>query len=331
MSHQPSAISYKHLFSHARMVEDLLKGFVREEWIDKLDFSSLERVNGSYVSDDLREREDDVVWRVQWGEDWLYVYILLEFQSTVDQWMAVRIMTYIGLLYQDLIRTGQLNKENRLPPVLPVVLYNGERKWTAATDIVQLVQDVPGGLSRYRPRLQYLLLSERAYKDDEELQNLNNLVAALFRLENSKDPQQLLDVVIHLLQWLAGPEQDSLRRAFTVWFSRVLFPSRITETNKPSIEELDEVKTMLAERVKEWNRESMQRGMQKGMQKGMQRGMQRGMQKGALNLLARQLEIKFGPIAPEVMIRLEQADEQQLLEWSEQILTASNISDILVN
>ncbi len=323
--------SYKHLFSHARMVEDLLKGFVREEWIDKLDFSSLERVNGSYVSDDLREREDDVVWRVQWGEDWLYVYILLEFQSTVDQWMAVRIMTYIGLLYQDLIRTGQLNKENRLPPVLPVVLYSGERKWTAATDIVQLVQDVPGGLSRYRPRLQYLLLSERAYKDDEELQNLNNLVAALFRLENSKDPQQLLDVVIHLLQWLAGPEQDSLRRAFTVWFSRVLFPSRITETNKPSIEELDEVKTMLAERVKEWNRESMQRGMQKGMQKGMQRGMQRGMQKGALNLLARQLEIKFGPIAPEVMIRLEQADEQQLLEWSEQILTASNISDILVN
>jgi hypothetical protein len=55
------------------------------------------------------------------------------------------------------------------------------------------------------------------------------------------------------------------------------------------------------------------------------------MQKGALNLLARQLEIKFGPIAPEVMICLEQADEQQLLEWSEQILTASNISDILVN
>ena len=76
---------------------------------------------------------------------------------------------------------------------------------------------------------------------------------------------------------------------------------------------------MLAERVKEWNRESMQRGMQKGMQKG------------ALNLLVRQLEIKFGPIAPEVMIRLKQADEQQLLEWSEQILTAGNISDILGN
>jgi len=315
--------SYKHLFSHARMVEDLLKGFVREDWVDNLDFASLEKVNGSYVSDDLREREDDIIWRIKWGRDWLYVYILLEFQSTVDQWMAVRIMTYIGLLYQNLIRAGQLNKNSLLPPVLPVVLYNGEQQWTAATDIAQLVQDVPGGLSRYRPRLQYLLLAEREYNDGQDLRDLNNLVAALFRLESSKNPQQLLDVVILLLQWLAGPEQDTLRRAFTVWFSRVLFPNRIAETNKPSIEELDEVKTMLAERVKEWNRESMERGIQKGMQKGIQ--------KGALNLLIRLLETKFGPIGPEVMKRLEQADEQQLLNWSERILSAKKPSDIFGN
>ena len=75
-------------------------------------------------------------------------------------------------------------------------------------------------------------------------------------------------MVIHLLQWLAGPDQDTLRRAFTVWFSRVLFPDRIAEIHKPSIEKLDEVKTMLAERVKEWNKDSIQRGIQKGMQKG---------------------------------------------------------------
>ena len=89
--------SYKYLFSHARMVEDLLKGFVREEWVADLDFTTLEKVSGSYVSDDLRERADDVVWRVRWGTDWLYVYILMEFQSTVDSWMAVRMMTYVGL------------------------------------------------------------------------------------------------------------------------------------------------------------------------------------------------------------------------------------------
>jgi len=69
--------SYKYFFSHARMVEDLLKGFVREEWVGNLDFSTLEKVNGNYVSDDLRDRADDIVWRIRWGKEWLYVYILL--------------------------------------------------------------------------------------------------------------------------------------------------------------------------------------------------------------------------------------------------------------
>lgn len=53
--------SYKLLFSHAAMVEDLLRGFVREEWVREIDFTTLEKVSGNYVSDDLRERADDVV------------------------------------------------------------------------------------------------------------------------------------------------------------------------------------------------------------------------------------------------------------------------------
>ncbi len=62
---------YKLLFSHPKMVADLLIGFVREDWITELDFSTLEKVSGGYVSDDLRAREDDVIWRVRWGKSWI--------------------------------------------------------------------------------------------------------------------------------------------------------------------------------------------------------------------------------------------------------------------
>ena len=40
--------SYKLLFSHAVMVEDLLRGFVREDWVQAIDFATLEKVPGSY-------------------------------------------------------------------------------------------------------------------------------------------------------------------------------------------------------------------------------------------------------------------------------------------
>ena len=62
--------SYKLLFSHAEMVADLLKGFVHEAWMAELDFTTLEKVSGRFVSDDLRDREDDIIWRVRWGEGW---------------------------------------------------------------------------------------------------------------------------------------------------------------------------------------------------------------------------------------------------------------------
>ena len=130
-------------------------------------------------------------------------------------------------------------------------------------------------------------------------------------------------MVVRLLEWLAEPEQNSLRRAFTVWFCRVLFPARMPSSKQPTIEELDEVKNMLAERVKEWNQESLERGLQKGMQKGMQAG--------ARKLLTRMLETKFGPLSQDFLDRMEQADDEQILLWSERILTAEKLSDIFGN
>jgi len=71
------------------MVSDLLQGFIPGAWVDELDLATLEKCNGSYISDDLRDRTDDLIWRVRWSHDWFYVYLLLEFQSKIDCWMAV--------------------------------------------------------------------------------------------------------------------------------------------------------------------------------------------------------------------------------------------------
>lgn len=102
--HPDHDASYKLLFSSPELVRDLVLGFIPDEWLHSLDYRTLEKMPGSYVTDDLRHRADDVVWRVKVGPDWVYLYILIEFQSTVDAWMAVRMMSYVGLLYQDLIK-----------------------------------------------------------------------------------------------------------------------------------------------------------------------------------------------------------------------------------
>ena len=308
---------YKLLFSHPEMVADLLKGFVREPWVAGLDWATLENVNRSFVSDDLRGREDDVIWRVRWHDEWLYVYIVLEFQSTVDPFMAVRLLTYIGLLYQDLIRGKQLTPRGLLPPVLPLVLYNGEGRWTAAQDVADLVEAVPGGLERYRPQLRYLLLEENRYTE-EELAPLHNLVAALFRLENSREPADIQRVLTALIAWVRDPEQTPLRRAFTVWLRRVLLPSRLPDVSLPEVQDLVEVKAMLAERVLDWTKEWREKGLEDGRQEGQ------------ADLLLEQLGSKFGPLDEDVRARGLGADSETLKRWGKRILTADLLEDVLV-
>lgn len=48
-------------------------GFVPDEWLHGLDYSTLEKVPGTFVSEDFRHRADDIVWRVKVGGEWVYL------------------------------------------------------------------------------------------------------------------------------------------------------------------------------------------------------------------------------------------------------------------
>ncbi|MEE8523801.1 MAG: Rpn family recombination-promoting nuclease/putative transposase, partial [Thermoanaerobaculia bacterium] len=67
---------------------------------EEIDFSTLKRLPDSYVSYGLGDRHGDLVWKVRWRNQTLYVYLVLEFQSTDERFMAVRLLAYIALLYQ---------------------------------------------------------------------------------------------------------------------------------------------------------------------------------------------------------------------------------------
>jgi hypothetical protein len=309
--------SYKLLFSHHEMIADLLRGFVTAEWVRTVDLTTLERVYSSHVSDDLRDREDDIIWRMRWQEGWLYIYLLIEFQSTVYRYMAVRLMTYVGLLYEGLIRSRQLTPTGHLPPVVPIVLYNGRDRWTAAQDIAALVAEAPGGLAVYRPQLPYVLIDIGRYSESE-LAPLQNLAAALFRLENSRTPADVLGVLETLVTWLRDPAQESLRRAFTIWLRRVLLPARLPAVVMPEVQDLTEVQSMLAERVVEWTQQWKEEGLQQGRQEGLQQGLA-----AERALLLRQVRRRFGEACAQALAPLleERSDHDALEEIGEWIIT----------
>ncbi len=327
---------YKNLFSCPELVRDLILGFIPDEWLHSLDYNTLEKISGSYVTDDYRYREDDVVWRVKVGGEYVYLYLLIEFQGSVDLYMAVRMMVYVGLLYQDLIKRGDVMANKQLPPVLPIVFYHGDAQWTAARDIAQLIPKTPGLVSGYIPQMEYLLIDSNDYPD-EELAELKNLVAVLLRVERPAHPRVILDVIDLLMELLDG--KSELKRLFAVWIRTVLLRQNKFQWAFEKIRTLRELKMGWAERIEVWEREFIQKGMEKGIETGIQKGLEQGIIKGieqgieqgeakALRVL---LNKRFGPLPLHVEAQIGSATAPEIEEWLQAVLSAHSLNEIFRN
>lgn len=313
--------SYKLLFSAPEVVRDLVLGFIPDDWLHSLDYSTLEKVPGSYVTDDLRHRADDVIWRVRAEGEWIYLYLLIEFQSSVDAWMAVRMMSYVGLLYQDLIRRGEVLPGRRLPPVLPIVLYNGDAKWTAVTDIAALIPKAPGLVAKYLPKLEYLLIDENQYSE-AELAGLKNLVAAIIRFEHPENEQALLGLIDLVNDMLDG--KPELKRTFAIWIRALLLRQSRHTLALPKVRDLKELKMTLAERFDQW----AQKYEQKGIEQGIEQGIERGIEKGEALVLQKLLTKRFGTLPRELVIAISAASAAQIDVWVDRVLDAASLEEV---
>ena len=320
--------AYKNLFSHPQVVADLLTGFVAEDWVRAVDLGTLDKCNGSYVSDDLRDRQDDIVWRVRRGDELAYVYLLLEFQSSADAWMALRVMVYVGLLYQDLIKTGEAAAPGRLPAVFPIVIYNGEAAWSARRDVAELVEPLPGGLTAYRPSLRYHLLDE----GQTLVRATDNTVTDIIEIESAPDPDQVQAIIARIAKRLAGPQNTELRRALAVWIRRVVLQRLAPEADLPPATELAEVQAMLSGNVIPWNQRALEKGLRQGREEGREEGRVEGREEGrteiAQRTLERQLTRRFGPLPPDAVDRIHHAALPQLETWLDRIIDAPTLQAV---
>lgn len=313
--------SYKYLFSRPELVRDLIAGFIPDDWLHSLDYSTLEKLPNEYVSDDFRRRADDIIWRVRAGEEWVYLYFMIEFQSGVDRYMALRVMTYLGLFYQDLVSRGDILADGRLPPVLPIVLYNGDSAWRAPYDIHDLIPPVPGLVEQFKPHVRYFLIDEHAHSDSE-LASQKNLVAALFRFEHTASPEKLPELVGLLREWLA--DQPELGKMMARWLRATLRRKTGSTIVLPELDDLQELKIMLAERMAKWEQEKEMQWMQQGMQKGMQQGKL----EGEALALQRLLTKRFGSLSPSLRGKISAANTEQIETWFDAAIDAPDLETV---
>jgi hypothetical protein len=253
----------------------------------------------------------------------LYLYILMEFQSSIDAMMPIRMLTYIGLIYEHLGRqdSGMLRRGG-LPPILPIVLYNGASRWSAETSVREMIQVEAGSaLSTYMPALQFYLVDEGRL-DREALRRHNTILAGLFRIETLKDPEELRAQVFMLGDVVRRSNLNQIRGDVLIWLDELL-RSRGLLLEPQQIQSFEETDPMLSQALDEWREKLRQEGLKAGLEAGRQEGRQEGHERALRELLVKQLQLRFGDDEGRAA-RVEALDIAELDIALERILSAQD-------
>ncbi|GAA5232175.1 Rpn family recombination-promoting nuclease/putative transposase [Verticiella sediminum] len=353
--HHPHDGTYRQIFGHQHMMAELIRGFFPSPLLEGWELDSLERKDTHWVGHDRRHRSADLLWRLrrrhttpqetrQSGQvssraratrqrsapendtAWAYVYVLLELQSRPDERMALRILEYVTLLLHSLIDAREIPGAGPYPAILPVVLYNGRRRWRGKTSLRQCQSHLPQALLRFNPSIDFLLIDLNTL-DPAHLQRLANACAVFFRMELQDDAQALPGLVARLDELLPAEQHATLRRVLVDWIREVFLPARggRIDASLQQAQTLSEVHIMLAERVKDWFAQARREGRYEGREEGREEGRLAGQ----AELLAQQLHTRFGPELPAwVQARLGQATDQDLLRWARAVLDAESLEAV---
>ena len=293
-----------------------------------LDFSTLEPLPASFVTEHLGQHHADMLWRIHTaGGEWLYLLVLIEFQSTVDRRMAPRMVNYVSRIWLGLDRED-LGPEGEYPFVLPVVIYNGERRWNAPTDIRDLLASVPEALLGYLPRHRYLLVEVQVL--DPSLLPPDNVLAMIAKFEQAQSPEEVDELVALLADWLERVGEPNLVERFRAWITLVVaqrFGSAGLELELKLRKEEEGKMTTLIERSRKWGEELNRQWLEKGITQGIERGRVEGERELVQRLAVR----RFGQDSAEQLVPVLEAisDPERIAAVADAVLECETAEEFM--
>ena len=306
--------AYKKLFSNRTIFQQLVETFITETWVKELDFANCETLDKSFVADHYKETESDLIYKLKLRGKTIYIYVLLEFQSKVDRFMALRVLYYILSFYMDYRMNHRRIK--KLPAVFPIVLYNGKAKWTASSDIQDLIESDPY-LGEYAAQFKYLLLNEKTYSK-EQLLTIRNIVSTLFLAEGHYDIELLEQELLNLYEQESDKQAVSL---FLNWFRQLALYGKVSPEDYEKLDYVyrtkEEVQTMLVATLQEERQKVYQQGQTAGEAVGIVKGEAVGLVKGQRQTLLLLLQYRY---------QLSEAEQANLAEQLAKITEAHSLT-----
>lgn len=154
---------FKAAFGRLEIALDYISKMLPAGLVQELELSNLIKVNGSYISPALRETFSDLVFECPFksGDLLLSICLLFEHKKQVEAHPHFQLLRYLLDTWEE-----QLKQKKALTPIIPIVIYQGKRKWKIRDMSEYFATPLPDSLLQFLPRFDYHFTHVSAMSDE---------------------------------------------------------------------------------------------------------------------------------------------------------------------
>ncbi len=226
ISNTPFDDFFRRILQNRKIVEELLKVLVNKSWVKDLDFLTLRTDKDTYVSKKHKKSADDMIWKINYRNHTstsnptavIHIVIMLEVQSSNDNKMPFRFLDYIGSYYENQFKS--IKKDEKIPTIIPILLYVGETSWNAKIKFHDLVHIPDKKLKRYIPDFEYIpIIMDKISK--KKLSEAESVLARLLSLNKSKNKDEFKELCHNLFKFIKIKNIDEQKEYLEYFMSYI--------------------------------------------------------------------------------------------------------------
>ncbi|QDK24184.1 Rpn family recombination-promoting nuclease/putative transposase [Leptospira weilii] len=303
-STQSSRSIVRETFQDKKEAAIFFKNTLPPEVVKLLDLENLELSESSFISEELKQEQTDLLFQIPLKSgNKLNVYLLFEHKSYLENAIYIQLLGYLTEIY----RNQQRNEES-LSVVIPFVFYHGEKEWKLGDrflDQFVLTSQEAEILKDFIPDFRIDLFDLKGIELKEKLESITFQVTLGVVQKIREGDLEFISHLPGLFSLLLGIEEESKRVAILrklllyIYWVRDLKPSELKGVlQRSKLEQYEELTVTTAERL-------ISEGIQQGIEKGVQQGKIEGKIETARNMLSEDIQLN-------VVLRITGLSEQDL-------------------
>jgi predicted transposase YdaD len=239
-----------------------------------IDYNSLQIEKDSWINALLKLHCADILYRAKTKDTRKNILLLFEHKSSIDKSVAYQNYHNTSEVLEEELMQKKTSKK-KLPPVIPVIIYHGEKHWNADNSLIQMFEVIKGA-EKFIPQQKNIVI-DLGIIPDKKIKGISEVRAFVLALKYSRSPL-LFEKIPEIVKTFSGVGAERQRYLDVVMtYLKYATPeSKRAEFSKIAKRELE----LGDENMKKFSSIWEELGYDAGKDDGLKEGKRIGLKKG---------------------------------------------------